>query len=115
MAGTNGVAVLAYRINNYVGSATISPGDNSFTEATNGRNLEKVLRPGEVLQATDDVGDEVVYLTISSVSSSSVSFEPSYTGDNPTTTPIYTRKKVVRKGEGHKWTTAPPRQWLGSG
>jgi len=93
IGGTNGMSVVGYRMNNYIGSSTISPGDNSLVE-TNGKNLESILRIGEVIQVTNNIGDKE-YLTVTSITGSSVSFSPSYSGDTITKTPIYTKQKVI--------------------
>ncbi|KAL7541113.1 LOW QUALITY PROTEIN: hypothetical protein ACHAXR_012985 [Thalassiosira sp. AJA248-18] len=90
--GTDGVAVPGFRMDNYIGSATISLGDNTLAEA-NGKNLESVLRPGEVVEVTNDAGGKE-YLTVISITGSSVIFSPNFTGST-TTTPIYARKKVI--------------------
>ncbi|KAL9181119.1 hypothetical protein ACHAXT_009924 [Thalassiosira profunda] len=90
--GSGGVAVPGYRMDNYIGSATLSSGATSLTEA-NGQNLESALRPGDVIQVQNDVGASE-YLTVSSVSGSIVNFSPSYSGGT-TTTPIYANKKVI--------------------
>ena len=47
--GTDGLAVAGYRMNNYIGSTTIAPGDNSFTEDS-GQNMESIIRSGEVIE-----------------------------------------------------------------
>ena len=91
--GTDGLAVAGYRMNNYIGSTTIAPGDNSFTEDS-GQNMESIIRSGEVIEVTNGGGDKQ-YLTVSSITGSSVSFSPSFVGSTITKTPIYTRKKVI--------------------
>ena len=49
------MAASGYRMENYIGSATISSGDNTLTEA-NGQNPESLLRQGEVIEVANDVG-----------------------------------------------------------
>ena len=51
------MAASGYRMENYIGSATISSGDNTLTEA-NGQNLESLLRQGEVIEVANDAGDD---------------------------------------------------------
>ena len=63
--GTNSMAVEGYRLNNYIGSTILTPGDSSLIEA-NGQNLKSVLRTGDIIQVTNDVGGKE-YLAITSV------------------------------------------------
>ena len=49
------MAASGYRMENYIGSGTISSGDNTLTEA-NGQNPESLLRQGEVIEVANDVG-----------------------------------------------------------
>ncbi|KAL7554112.1 hypothetical protein ACHAWF_017504 [Thalassiosira exigua] len=91
--GTGGVAAPGYRMDTYIGSAMISQGDHTLTES-NGRNLETALRVGEVVQVTNAASGKE-YLTVTSISGSSVDFTPSYSGLT-SRTPIYARKKVIQ-------------------
>ena len=90
ICGTNGMAVSGYRMDNYIGSATISSGDNTLNEA-NGKNLESLLRKGEVIEVANDVGGKE-YLNVTSITGSSVIFPLSFTGST-TKTSIYAREK----------------------
>ena len=91
--GTSGVAVPGYRMNNYIGSANISPGGTSLME-TNGLDLESIIQSGEVIEVfTDDFGGKE-YLTVTSVTASSVSFSPRFSG-SIATSPIYARTSVI--------------------
>ncbi|KAL7442689.1 hypothetical protein ACHAXH_009869 [Discostella pseudostelligera] len=91
--GTSGVAVPGYRMNNYIGSGTISPGGNSLTEI-NGLSLESVLRSGEVIEVFTDGFGGKEYLTVASVAASSVTFSPRFSGII-TETPIYVRSSAI--------------------
>ena len=90
--GTSGNYEAGYRKENYVGSAVITSGGNTCVE-TNGRNLEYVLKPGEVIQVNDDLGNEK-YLTVTSINGGTVVFTPTYEG-NTISTPIYTKTKAI--------------------
>ena len=90
--GTNGNYVSGYRKENYIGSAMLMSGSSALVE-TNGRNLEYLLRPGEIIQVYNDVGSKE-YLTITSISGSTVAFTPSYEGIT-VSTPIHSKTKVV--------------------
>lgn len=90
--GTDGSAVLGYRMDNYIGSTTIVSGDTTLTEA-NGQDLTLAVQVGDVIEITNDVGGKE-YLTIVSVIGSSISFSPCYAGDT-VETPIYAKKKVI--------------------
>ena len=88
---TDGVALSGYRMDSYIGSATIS--GTSLTEA-NGLRLESILRPGEVIEVfTNEIGDKQL-LTVTSIVENSISFSPSFAGST-TRTPIYARKKLI--------------------
>ena len=89
--GTNGVAVPGYRMNNYIGSATISNGDNILS-VDNAHDLQTLVRLGEVIEVTSDVGRE--YLTVTGVTTNSLTVSPSFTGST-TKTPIHVKKKVI--------------------
>jgi len=91
--GTNGVALSGYRMDNYIGSATILPGGSSLTEV-NGLSLESVLLPGEVIEVfTNDIGGKQ-HLTVTSITGSSVLFSPSFAGSTTTRTPMYGKKRT---------------------
>ena len=88
---TDGVALSGYRMDSYIGSATIS--GTSLTEA-NGLRLESILRPGEVIEVfTNEIGDKQL-LTVTSIVENSILFSPSFEGST-TRTPIYARKKLI--------------------
>ena len=90
--GTNGNYVPGYRQENYIGSTIIASGSNTLVE-TNGRNLESLLRLGDIIQVYNDVGSRE-YLTITSITGSTVAFTPSFEGVS-VSTPIHTKTKVV--------------------
>jgi hypothetical protein len=89
--GTGGDTVFGYRMDNYIGAATISAGDSTLIEIS-GRNLEPLVRPGDEIEIINDIGQQ--YLIVTSVYGSSLDFSPSYTG-NTVTTPMHSRKNVV--------------------
>ncbi|KAL3797523.1 hypothetical protein HJC23_009887 [Cyclotella cryptica] len=92
LKGTNGNAVFGYRMDNYVGAAVISRGATVLNDV-NGHRLDLLVKPGDSIQIFDETGTKL-YLTVLSVSGSSLQFSPSYAG-NTVTTPIYARKRVV--------------------
>jgi hypothetical protein len=85
--------VPAFRQENYIGSAIITPGSDVLIES-NGRNLASVLRPGDIVQVFNYAGQKE-YLTITATSGISATFTPSFEGGSSVTTPIYTKKKVI--------------------
>ncbi|KAL7473049.1 hypothetical protein ACHAXS_013421 [Conticribra weissflogii] len=95
--GTKEGGAFGYRMDNYVGSATISPGDNSFVEA-NGRNVEKILKVGDMIQLRDS-NERNQYVTVSSVDESNVIFSPPFNSEIVARTPVYAKKSVVVSAE----------------
>ncbi len=90
--GTNGNYVPGYRQENYIGSAMIVSGSSTLVES-NGRNLEYLLGPGEIIQVYNDDGTKQ-YLTIASITGSTVAFTPTFEGTT-LSTPIHVKQKVV--------------------
>jgi len=92
--GTNGNYVSGYRKENYIGSAIITSGSNTLVE-TNGKNLESLLRPGEIIQVYNDVGNKE-YLTITSITGSTVAFTPSFDVEAVSvSTPIHAKTRAI--------------------
>ncbi|KAL7444023.1 hypothetical protein ACHAXM_009254 [Skeletonema potamos] len=92
--GTNGNYVSGYRKENYIGSAIITSGSNTLVE-TNGKNLETLLRPGDVIQVYNDVGNKE-YLTVTSITGSTVAFTPSFDVETVSvSTPIHSKTRVI--------------------
>eukprot|EP00956_Cyclotella_meneghiniana_P022416 scaffold42451_cov66-Cyclotella_meneghiniana.AAC.3 len=90
--GTSDSPVFGYRMDNFIGAATISSGDSTIIEVS-GQNLEPIIAPGEVIEVFNDIGVKT-HLTVVAVTGSSLNFAPPFTGTT-VTTPIYSQKKVI--------------------
>ncbi|KAL7514942.1 hypothetical protein ACHAXN_013076 [Cyclotella atomus] len=90
--GTGDQPVFGYRMNSYIGAATLSSGDATLIESS-GQNLEAFVKPGDSIQVMDDTGAKI-HLTVTAVSGTTVDFSPRYAGGT-VTTPIHARRKVI--------------------
>ena len=85
--GTGNIHTFGYRMDNYIGAATVSDGDTALIDIS-GQNLESLVMPGDYISVQNSE------FSVQSVSGSSINVTPSYSGIT-ITAPIYARKKAV--------------------